>query len=182
MAHTRIMSEEIDRALVGKLFGASIASESHENSNMAKDQPSVCLRLWHPHCSPEDVNRGVGLVPQITHAIGDQRMTPIGRLLTGKYTEMFWMHRTEMRNGEDVANGIGRVLDLIGPHHVFFRDFLASGGRGELFVGVFLDGCLVLTIPQDQLRQIAELGLNLSFDIYPPERRTEGDAQEILPA
>lgn len=49
----------------------------------------------------------------------------------------------------------------------FFKKVIASGGNIEYFIGWHLNGNTGDTLSHELLRELADLGISLSFDLYP---------------
>ena len=53
------------------------------------------------------------------------------------------------------------------PHASFFAQLRRAGGRAEFFIGWFGDRNFGDTFPSATLALLAQLQIDLSFDIYP---------------
>ena len=106
---------------------------------------TVSLQVWHPDANPQDIVTGIGLPPQRYWAAGNQRVSPKGVPLDGKYRESYCVFEVGrgddgelagcLRNAlvklEDRATFIGRLRDTGGK--VSFFVSWSPGDRGETF-------------------------------------------------
>lgn len=121
----------------------------------------VSLRLWHPVMSADDISANLGMAPTTrwdTGSVSDQghiqRMT-------------YWTCRLRQGSG-NLAVSLTKLVQDLEPKRQFLREIEATGGRSELFVGVFLDGNAGELLPANLLRTIGELRIDLALDIYGP--------------
>ena len=110
--------------------------------------------------------------------VGAPRATPKGDPLIGTYDQSYWTSGS-IRQGEwkpdahepdTLVNAIKELLRLFAEHKQFFKEIRSSGGSVEFFVGWFLGGDTGGVFKHDLLREMAGLGIDLSLDIYPPDR------------
>lgn len=66
-----------------------------------------------------------------------------------------------------LATAIGGALDRPSDHRAFLRRVRSGGGSAEVFIGWFFDGLGGDVLPHDLLARAGDLGLDLSFDVYP---------------
>jgi hypothetical protein len=131
---------------------------------------SVSLRLWHPERLSREITSILQVEPRHSGDVGSTRMTPKGTQLAGVYDQTFWTARIVDGSsaGRSLAAAVSEILDRFEVQQDFFRDFSSTGGRAELFIGWFLDnGNSGDVLEHRLLRRLADLGLDLSFDIYP---------------
>jgi hypothetical protein len=78
----------------------------------------------------------------------------------------------------ELAAFLETITARLQKHAPFFETLQASNGRAEIFVGWFINCNTGEVLPHALLRSMADLGLDLSLDVYPPDQpRTErGDA------
>jgi hypothetical protein len=135
---------------------------------------SISLRIDHPSMDPTELTNRLGLAPDSAWRVGDPRTTRRGVRLQGTRDRTFWAVR--LVNGEPadptLAVALARVVRDLGAHAELFGRLRADGGRAELFVGWFFDGNSGDELPAQLLADLGRLGLDLSFDVYPPS----GDA------
>ncbi|GAB3791070.1 DUF4279 domain-containing protein [Dyella agri] len=121
---------------------------------------------------PEAITRGLDKVPKRTCRAGDARSTPKGTPLEGTYKETYWYSvlvpteegASEIWGLEDRLAFLARDLS---PRAEFISTLRASGGRAELFIGLYGDRNFGFELPPQTVATLAAIGLALSFDIYP---------------
>jgi hypothetical protein len=92
--------------------------------------------------------------------------------LEGRWPNSYWA--ASLAEGqwpkERLVDAIIGLLDLLAPHKHFFHQIRSQGGKVELFVGWFLDGQSGGVFSHDLLARMADLKIDLSLDVYPPDR------------
>ncbi len=145
--------------------GGSVASR-HVMQNY---DYSISLRVHHPSMDPSDATAEFGLQPIRQWQAGDARSTPTGRPLEGTYSGTYWC--TDLcANVESSSEGLEAALlrhsSRLSPHQAFISHVLASGGKVELYVGVFGPASFGFEFEPSLLEKIAVMGLALSVEIY----------------
>jgi hypothetical protein len=131
---------------------------------------SISLRIWHPTRSLEDVADEINLTPTTTWKAGSPWITKAGRVLSRIHAEHYWTSNIikGYRSDHTLADAISDVLDKFMPKRDFFTSISASGGRSEIFVGWFFPGGNSGDVLGHKLLgRLADLSMDLSFDIYP---------------
>ena len=136
----------------------------------------VSLRISHPSLPPEQITAILGLEPSRSWTAGQTRRTPKGSPLPGEYKDCYWSHSFDTpMDGELEAFALG-VLSNLAIHADTFRGAADSGGKTELFIGLFMETSNVELYFSAALHaKCAELGVCLYLDIYDPDR-TDSDA------
>lgn len=96
-------------------------------------------------------------------------MSPSGAPSGGTRDHTYATFRLTEKRREWLSSVLAECIAMVDPHRSFLEKIRASGGRTELFVGWFLERCGGDVLPHRLLLQMAELGLDLSLDIYPEE-------------
>lgn len=65
------------------------------------------------------------------------------------------------------VRGLSDWIDQLKVSQELFRQIALTGGRTELYVGVFVEGDSGFTLATDDMRRLAELSLELSVEVYP---------------
>jgi hypothetical protein len=139
---------------------------------MNKSRSVFSLRVSHPSIDPEEISEGFGLAPRHSSRAGEERKTPKGQSLSGTYNTSYWM--TEL-TGDESGNGdlLGALRDIanrLEPYEFFVKKIRAGGGRVEIFIGWFLETNDGFVFDHALVARFAALGVDLSFDVYPPEK------------
>lgn len=131
---------------------------------------SISLRTRHPSRPPQEVTAALGIAPRFSWSAGEQRKTPSGQPIGGITNESYWTARVAegAYPGRDLPTAIAELLDSLSPYQPYLADFVADGGRAELFIGwYFPQGNSGDVLGFDLLARLAALRLDLSLDIYP---------------
>ena len=130
---------------------------------------AISLRIRHPSLPPDVMTKGLGFNPELCHSAGSRREAPSGKRLHGVYPETFWLYSFPFNCEMEVEECIENAITALMSKEIFLRETIASGGSAELFFGVFLRKNAGIEIDRRLLGRVADLGLNLSFDIYVPD-------------
>jgi hypothetical protein len=112
---------------------------------------AVSLRIWHPKIDASVVTATLGLA--------SKRTSPA--------VPSFWTHDYNAPQDSECAAFIHSAASALQQHAVFFQRIRAAGGRVEFFVGWFGDKNFGDTFPHATLALLAQLQVDLSFDVYP---------------
>lgn len=135
---------------------------------------TVSLRIWHPRMRCEEITNAIGLLPSLCHDVGNHRKSPTGQLLEGFYPQTYWVHEYTFKEDNEVEDCIMKAVDTIKMECDFLKQIASTGGRCELFIGVFLEKDAGIVLNQVLIREVANAGLELSFDLYVPEAKQMG--------
>jgi hypothetical protein len=72
-----------------------------------------------------------------------------------------------------LPSAVADLLDQLAAHTSFFHQVRGEGGRVELFIGWFLDGHTGELFTPDLLGRLADLKIDLSLCLYPPDQETD---------
>jgi Domain of unknown function (DUF4279) len=130
---------------------------------------SINLRMRHPSMAPQGMTDALGLQPRHSWRAGEPRSTPKGRPLSGVNRESFWI--SDLGKGSrpptSLSAAISAALDQLSDRRTFLHKIRSEGGLAEFFIGWFFDSQSGDTLPYDLLARAADLGIDLSFDVYP---------------
>ena len=132
----------------------------------------ISLRISHPDIDPEEITRILSLTPARTHKTGDPRQTPKGKPLEGIYKETYWYTQLvpegERSSGDEpLEDFLFETVEELQQFSNFFSRVRAEEGHIDLFIGIFGNRNYGFELPPKMLMAIGELGIALSFDIYP---------------
>jgi hypothetical protein len=133
---------------------------------------SISLRLCHPNIDPAEITRFLALEPKYAWKAGNPRQTPKGTPLEGVYRESFWTsnlipHGEEPSEETLLEEYLDHFAKQLAPSRDFFARVRSEGGRAELFIGTYGGRNFGFEFPPSLLNTIADIGLSLSFDVYP---------------
>lgn len=128
----------------------------------------VSLRVRHPTLAPAAVTAALGLTPSTSWAAGEvtERVVRPATYWTAVVAE----------RAADLPVVLAAVVESLRPRAEFLAEVTRTGGRCELFAGVFLDRSGGDTLPAALLLALGELRLDLSLDVYCPGVTTDAGA------
>jgi hypothetical protein len=145
-------------------------------------QYKISLRFRHTTADPADITLALGINPSRSWRAGEPRCTPKGRPLEGTWPESYWT--AEVTEGQwpktRLVEAISGLLDQFAAHKDFFHQIRLQGGKVELFVGWFFDGQGGDVFSHDLLCRMANLSIDLSLDIYPPDLASRFEANVAM--
>lgn len=130
---------------------------------------TISLRVTSTSMSSDEIASGLPWVPQRKWSIGEARMSPSGAPSGGTRDHTYATFCLTEKRREWLSSVLAECIAMVDPYRSFLEKIRASGGRTELFVGWFLERGGGDVLPHRLLLQMAELGLDLSLDIYPEE-------------
>ena len=135
---------------------------------MKGERYSVSLRIWHPSADPSDLTAALGIEPDRCWRSGDARTTSKGRILEGFRENTYWVARVlESAPESYLADALQALVGQFSRHKGFFRKVRSEGGKVEFFVGWYIERNIGDEFDISLLAGLADLGVNLSLDIYP---------------
>ncbi len=122
----------------------------------------VSLRIWHPEIGPEEVSDGLGLSPTTSWKSGT-------RVNDRLRESTYWTTRLPHLEEVTLARFLVSVVDELIAHASFLERLVGTGGRCELFVGLFLQKNTGEVLPSEVLRGLGVANVDLALDIYCPQ-------------
>jgi hypothetical protein len=123
---------------------------------------------------PSALTKSLRLKPSNTWKAGEPRCTPTGQPLTGVNRESFWTARLIQKRyattpRRSLEASLASEIKRLQKHRALFRRIQRTGGRTELFVGIFGQNGFNFggELDTDLLAGFTNLGLSLGLDIYP---------------
>lgn len=131
----------------------------------------ISLRISHPSIDPEEISSFLGLDPILKWKVGDKRVSPTGRTLSGLRSESFWVYEPHgdskiSSNTQYIEDYLIILTTQLSQHKAFLTYIAESGGSIEYFIGIFSEYSIGSTFSAKLLKQISDLNIDLSFDIY----------------
>ena len=108
--------------------------------------------------------------PDHSGSFGEDRLTPKGNPLPGKYKHSFWRRSLVAPNDDELEQSLASTAEQLEPYSRFFIDLMADGGSARLFIGLFLEQENIgIEISPELQGRCSRLGISLGFDIYGPD-------------
>jgi len=131
----------------------------------------LTVRIFHPSMNPDEITENIGIEPDTTRMVGDQRINPKGKLLEGVWPKSLWAyqpHKEErlFSNDQYLEDYISDLTNELSMHKEYFSYIVDTGGKIEYFVGLFSEYSIGSEFNPDLLRIMGELNIGLSLDIY----------------
>jgi hypothetical protein len=127
----------------------------------------ISLRFSGVGFEPEDISTALSLTPNNSWKTGDPIINPPNTASRGNRRKSYWSHRFETDEHADLESSLSVVLALLLPHRLFLQGLASKGIDIELFIGLFGDENYGFTITPTHSKDLAELGIEIGFDVYP---------------
>jgi hypothetical protein len=130
------------------------------------------LRVWHPSIEPALISKATSLEPSRSWRVGEQRVTPKGKPLEGTYPESYWYadlsgEGPESADQQCLEDSLWEYLGRLEKAAEFLKNVRETGGRCEIFVGLYGRWNYGFEFSPSLLSSFHRLGLALSLDVYP---------------
>jgi hypothetical protein len=131
----------------------------------------ISLRVRHPSIDPREITCVLRLAPSREWRAGEPRTSPRDQPLGGVWPETYWTARAMEGEwpGKDLSTAIAELLDRLELNRGFLAKVRSEGGTVEFFVGWFFDGNSGDVFECGLLARMADLKINFSLDVYPPD-------------
>ena len=90
----------------------------------------------------------------------------MGKLLEGAYPETYCSFPLALGVLGNFVDGVRSVMPTIERLGNYLREIRDSGGRSELFVGVFVEGASGFTLQVNDMAELTKLSLDLCVEHY----------------
>ncbi|MET4677731.1 MULTISPECIES: hypothetical protein [unclassified Luteibacter] len=135
---------------------------------------SISLRLTSFIIPADFMISTVGMTPLFAWNKGESRLLPYGKELNSVKENSYASFRLFENDDRWLPEMLSESVERLRIHRNFFHQLKNDeGGRAEFFIGWFLSRSGGDTLPSSLLLEVANLGLDLSFDIYPGEDTEE---------
>ena len=131
----------------------------------------ISLRITHPSMQSDEITKSLELAPTLSYTAGDRKVTPKGTEVPGRRRESYWCYDLPT-NDDAIEYEIERCNAALGGKRAALEHITDGGGRVQYFVGWFSSGNSGFTLPHRVSRQLADLRIDLSLDLYTSEGET----------
>jgi hypothetical protein len=135
----------------------------------------ISFRVRHSSASLKDIYEKLiavdGVIPGRVMSIGEQRASQNGEALEGTYKDSFctvsFSNEWQISDSRELGSALDNCMTKLGT---VLPEIIRSGSNAEFFVGLSIDSNSGLTLSSDLMRQLADQNIELSFDLYPPDK------------
>ncbi len=131
----------------------------------------LIISLGLSHDGPRDLGemlRRWGYDVRVECRAGEPRRAPNGRELPGLEQKSRASTKLALPSSGYFEQVLGIILDRLEPRREELRAFVDAGGKAQLYASWFFDGNSGGTLNWLLSRRLADFGLDLALDIYPP--------------
>jgi hypothetical protein len=105
-----------------------------------------------------------------------------GKSSKGNWPQSYWT--TNCSKGKwpekELRVAFNELLEELKQHRTFFHRMNSEDGEVEFFIGWVFDGNSGDILDCDLLGRMADLKIDLSLDIYPPDHQRANDEHEVV--
>lgn len=127
---------------------------------------TVSLRITSSAITADEIALLMGLTPSRHWNVGEARTTPKGQVLEGVWETSYATFRLVDKQRSTLSQVLSTCERQLVDRAEVLEQIRKAGGTSELFVGWFLERDGGDTLPSELLRGLANLGLDLSLDVY----------------
>lgn len=126
----------------------------------------ISLRVFGGGILYRELIENIGIPAKSSQRAGEPRFDPKGNVLGGVYSVDYCSIDLPTLRGYSLPAALEKHVEFLRFHSELFAAIGQSAGRSELFVGWFGDRNFGDTFSSNLLRQLSELQIDLSLDIY----------------
>jgi hypothetical protein len=136
---------------------------------MAPYRYAISLRITHPSIDPAEITVELGEDPSNWQKAGSP--SPHSERESARHCQpddTFWVGFSSEGESQDhdLQAGLQALLSRLQSHRGFFHRLREDGGEAEFFVGWFLGKQGGEILSHELMAQLADLKIDLSFDLY----------------
>ena len=140
---------------------------------------SVLLRVRHPSLKPDEISKGLGLLPDHSRCVGERRSTPAGTLLPGYNKLTLWSAGQDSVHQRAFFEKVMMIID----HLETFREFVAqitdTDGKVDIMIQLPGDINIGSDLTIDDLGRLYRLKVSIGVEVFP--HMGEISAQDMVP-
>jgi len=135
------------------------------NDSVPESSYVISLRITHPCLPADQLSAMMDVEPRFSGSVGDERKSG-GKLLGGRHKSSFIVAPVFPKTTGDVMEGISNVIQRFSDKAAALNDIVETGGRAELFVGVFAMENWGFVMGLEDMARLSAMKLEVSFDAY----------------
>ena len=128
---------------------------------------SVTLMIKHPRLDPARISQELGIDPDHSWAAGEDRRTPAGSPLPGKYPTSYWAFSTKTYDNRCFFDSVAELLNRLEAAPNFIRSIADGGGTTFINVGLFGGQNIGDAVSSSLLARFVELKVGLGIEVFP---------------
>lgn len=153
-------------------------SSTHPLADIGGCTFSVSLRVRHPSMDPDVITGTLGITPEHFWGCGEPRRSASGAKLGGMHRDTYWSATLPEVMAQQGLVSSGRTPWPIEPaaylarqvlqlkrHRIFFEQICTEGGEASLMIELAAESETALRLDAALMRQLADLGLAVDFEI-----------------
>ena len=144
--------------------------DNKENTMYHPLDYSVSFRITHPSMNPDVLCKQLRLNAKFKWQAGTQRKTPDGEPLPGVYRDTYCCFELVHPKTVGLSEFLLKHSRKLFKHKDLLHDIRSTGGTLEYFVGWFVDKDSGEVFGLELLKQLTELGIDLSLAVYAGSR------------
>lgn len=159
-------------------------SSTHPLADFGGLSLSISLRVRHPSLDPDVITGTLGITPEHFWGCGEPRRSASGAKLGGTHRETYWSATLPEPLGQQLpgqsrwhlepAALLARHVLQLKRHRTFFDQIRSEGGDASLMIELAPEAESAFRLDASIMRQLAELGLALEFEILAQMSESSG--------
>jgi hypothetical protein len=117
---------------------------------------------------PDFICSNLGMDAAIKWKVGNERKTPKGRPLIGKYEDTYCVFDLELSENMTLADFLKFSNSKLYNHREFLKSIRNSGGTLEYYIAWFFNSNCGEQFDFELLKQLVDLGIELGIEICEP--------------
>lgn len=139
----------------------------HNPEGEARQRFALALFIVHPNVDPADITAALGLQPSVMQRSGAPRKTPVGRRLSGQYSDTRWRHSTTYyTESQRFSDQLSAFVDELCHNKRYFSYIHSTGESIKLILQFLGDGYYRDVLSQQTLAKMAELGVGFGIECF----------------
>ena len=123
----------------------------------------VSLQVKHPDADPKSMTVGIGLPAKRSWSAGEERQTPKGTSLSGRYRESYCVFDLGAGRDGELANFLRRTIGELEHAAAFIGELRRTGGKLTFFIS-WSPGERGEVFDVELLAALARLGIDLGVE------------------
>jgi len=127
----------------------------------------IQLLVRHPEIDPDEITDALGLTPDRSWKAGDQRSTPAGSALAGKYQLSNWSHSWEVVGERCFFKCAENIVRDLQCRQSFFVQLADDRGETMLNIQLYGKGSIGDVASPNFQTLLQSMGIRLGIEVFP---------------